>query len=53
MPSCFTPANLDIILRTVAMAAIVTVASAIIAFPIAYYAARYASGRWKALFYLG
>lgn len=47
------PANLDIILRTVTMAALVTLASAIVAFPIAYYAARYARGRWKALFYLG
>ena len=46
-------ANLDIILRTVTMAAAVTLAAAIIAFPIAYYAARYARGRWKALFYLG
>jgi ABC-type spermidine/putrescine transport system, permease component I len=47
------PANLDIILRTVSMAALVTIAAGIIAFPIAYYAARYARGRWKALFYLG
>jgi putative spermidine/putrescine transport system permease protein len=47
------PANLDIIMRTVTMAALVTVASAIVAFPIAYYAARYARGKWKALFYLG
>jgi putative spermidine/putrescine transport system permease protein len=47
------PANIDIILRTVAMAALVTLASAVIAFPIAYYAARYARGRWKAFFYLG
>ncbi|MER8369296.1 ABC transporter permease [Mesorhizobium sp. M0306] len=46
-------ANLDIILRTVTMAALVTLASAVIAFPIAYYAARYPRGRWKALFYLG
>jgi len=46
-------ANLDIILRTVLMAAAVTLAAAVIAFPIAYYAARYARGRWKALFYLG
>ena len=38
------PSNFDIILRTVAMAAAVTVASAIIAFPIAYFAARYARG---------
>jgi putative spermidine/putrescine transport system permease protein len=36
----------------VAMAAIVTIASAIIAFPIAYYAARFARGKTKALFYL-
>jgi putative spermidine/putrescine transport system permease protein len=46
------PANFDIILRTVLMAASVTVASAIVAFPIAYYAARYAKGRMKAFFYL-
>ena len=49
----FQATNLDIILRTVTMAALVTLASAVIAFPIAYYAARYARGRWKALFYLG
>jgi putative spermidine/putrescine transport system permease protein len=47
------PTNFDIIVRTVVMAALVTVASAFIAFPIAYYAARYAQGKWKALFYLG
>ena len=35
------------------MAALVTLASAVIAFPIAYFAARYARGKWKALFYLG
>nr|WP_316655887.1 ABC transporter permease [uncultured Gellertiella sp.] len=46
-------ANFDIILRTVVMAALVTVASVLIAFPMAYYAARYAKGKWKALFYLG
>jgi putative spermidine/putrescine transport system permease protein len=44
--------NLTIILRTVTMAAAVTLVSAVIAFPIAYYAARYAKGGWKALFYL-
>ncbi len=49
----FKPQNADIIIRTVSMSAAVTVASAIIAFPIAYVAARYARGRWKALFYLG
>jgi putative spermidine/putrescine transport system permease protein len=46
-------ANLDIILRTVTMAVCVTLASVVVAFPIAYYAARYARGRWKVLFYLG
>ena len=45
--------NLDIILRTLAMAAAVTLACAIIAFPIAWYAARFARGRMKAVFYLG
>lgn len=47
------PANLDIIVRTVSMAAAVTIGAAIVAFPIAYFAARYAKGKWKALFYLG
>ena len=47
------PSNYDVILRTLTMAIAVTIASAIIAFPIAYYAARYAKGRWKAAFYLG
>jgi len=46
------PANLDIIARTITVAAIVTALAAIIAFPIAYYAARYARGRVKALFYV-
>jgi putative spermidine/putrescine transport system permease protein len=47
------PANFDIILRTLGMSAAVTLGCAVIAFPIAYYAARYARGRWKAVFYLG
>lgn len=47
------PSNFDIILRTTLMAASVTIAAAVIAFPIAYYAARYAKGRMKAFFYLG
>ena len=46
------PANLDIIVRTVSMATAVTLAAAILAFPVAFYAARYASGRWKAFFYI-
>lgn len=45
-------ANREIIIRTVIMASAVTLACAVIAFPIAYYAARYAQGTIKALFYL-
>ncbi len=48
----FQPANFDIILRTLVMATAVTIASAIIAYPFAYFAARYAKGKWKAVFYL-
>ena len=47
------PSNFDILVRTVTMAAAVTLACAVLAFPIAYYAARYARGHWKAAFYLG
>jgi putative spermidine/putrescine transport system permease protein len=47
------PANLDILVRTVSMAAIVTLAAVVVAFPIAFYAARYARGKWKAAFYIG
>ncbi len=47
------PSNFDILVRTVTMAAAVTLACATLAFPIAYYAARYARGHWKAAFYLG
>jgi putative spermidine/putrescine transport system permease protein len=47
------PANLDIIVRTVSMAAAVTLAAVVVAFPIAFYAARYARGKWKAAFYIG
>ena len=49
----FRAQNLDIIIRTLLMAASVTLGCTAIAFPIAYFAARYARGRWKALFYLG
>jgi putative spermidine/putrescine transport system permease protein len=48
----FTPANIAIILRTVAMAASVTLGCAIIGFPLAYYMARFAGLRTKAVFYL-
>ncbi|MEO1701794.1 MAG: ABC transporter permease [Pseudomonadota bacterium] len=49
----FRASNFDILVRTLLMASAVTIAAAIVAFPIAYYAARYATGRWKAVFYLG
>lgn len=48
----FTPANFDIIQRTVLMAVAVSIASAALAFPIAYYMARYTSGKTKAFFYI-
>jgi len=49
----FAQANSDIILRTLAMASVVTLASAIIAFPIAYYMAMHASKAEKGFFYVG
>jgi putative spermidine/putrescine transport system permease protein len=48
----FNPANYDIILRTLVMAIAVSLASAVLAFPIAYYMARFASPREKAFFYI-
>jgi putative spermidine/putrescine transport system permease protein len=45
--------NLDIVLRTVGMAAAVTIACALLAFPLAYYVARYTRGATRGLFYLG
>ncbi len=48
----FNPANYDIILRTLIMAVAVTIASAILAFPMAWYMARYTSGKMKAFFYI-
>jgi putative spermidine/putrescine transport system permease protein len=49
----FSAANFDIFARTTLMAATVTLAAAVVAFPIAYYAVRYASLRMKALLFLG
>lgn len=43
----FEPANRDIFVRTASMAAAVTVADALIAFPLAYYIAKFASPRLK------
>ena len=48
----FTAAHMRIVSRTVSMAAAVTLASAIIAFPLAYFAAIYASRRLKSVLYL-
>ncbi len=45
-------ANSDIVLRTLGMASAVTLASAVLAFPIAYYVARYTEGLRKGLFYV-
>ena len=46
----FTPANIDIITRTVVMAALVTLICGAIAFPLAYYMARYTSTHSKRFF---
>lgn len=48
----FEPANLDIFFRTTVMAGLVTIASAVIAFPLAYYIACFASRRMKSLLYI-
>jgi putative spermidine/putrescine transport system permease protein len=46
------PAHIDIVVRTTLMAITVTVACAIIAFPLAYYMARYATARMKTYLYV-
>jgi putative spermidine/putrescine transport system permease protein len=43
----FTPANLEIFSRTASMAGLVTLASVFIAFPLAYYIAKFSSPKWK------
>src|SRR5476649_754881 len=48
----FQPSNFDIIKRTLGMAVAVSIASGVIAFPIAYYMARYTTGKTKAFFYI-
>jgi putative spermidine/putrescine transport system permease protein len=48
----FAPANLDVAIRTTVMALLVTVACAILGFPVAYYMARYAKGSKKALLFV-
>ncbi|WP_326534040.1 ABC transporter permease [Pseudorhodoferax sp.] len=48
----FSPTNLDVALRSIVMAVLVTLACVAIGFPIAYYMARYARGKTKALLYV-
>ena len=48
----FSPTNVGIFGRTAGMAMAVTIADAIIAFPLAYYIARYATGRTKTFLYI-
>jgi len=48
----FTRAHMEILGRTVAMAAAVTIASATLAFPLAFFTVRYATRRLKAILYL-
>jgi putative spermidine/putrescine transport system permease protein len=50
--SLFDATNLDIILRTLSMAIAVTLACALIGFPIAYYMTRYGSRAEKGFFYI-
>ncbi len=47
-----TAANMDVVYRTVIMAAVVSVACAVLAFPLAYFMARYASYRMRGALYL-
>jgi putative spermidine/putrescine transport system permease protein len=47
------PAHIDIVVRTVSMAIAVTIACALVGFPLAYYMTRYASARMKTFFYVG
>jgi putative spermidine/putrescine transport system permease protein len=46
------PANLDVARRSITMAIVVTLACTVIAFPLAYYMARHATGAGKALLYI-
>ena len=50
--SLFTPANMDIVLRTASMALMVTLGAAVLAFPLAYYTVRYTTPRWRSIIYL-
>lgn len=48
----FTQSNIDIVTRTATMASVVTITCALLAFPISFYMARYASPASKAIFYI-
>lgn len=48
----FTASNIDVIQRTLLLSSAVTIACAVLAFPLAYYMARYANRRMKGLLYL-
>lgn len=48
----FTQSNIDIVTRTTSMAAVVTLAAAVIAFPLAYFIARHAGPRLKPILLL-
>ncbi|EGT4307657.1 ABC transporter permease [Cronobacter sakazakii] len=52
LSALFNPANYDIIVRTLVMAVAVSIACAILAFPMAWYMARYTRGSLKAFFYI-
>ena len=47
-----SPANIDILIRTVVLASVVSIGAAIIGFPIAYYMAKYTTPKIKIFFYL-
>lgn len=47
-----SPANIDILIRTVVLAASVSIGAAFIGFPIAYYMAKFTSPKMKIFFYL-
>ena len=47
-----SPANIDILIRTVVLASVVSIGAAIIGFPIAYYMAKFTTPKIKIFFYL-
>ncbi len=49
----FKQSNIDIFMRTITMAGVVTIFSVIVAFPIAYFMSFLASKSWKPILYLG